>query len=167
MNLTTQALYEPPSPARAAHHPADADSPADHEQGLAFYLGTHEANWFALPVGPLFVSHRRLMLGRSLPRAGTHAAQLAGASAPGPQPAVDRTPGRWPAAHEGRARDAPARDAISRDAAGRGPASSRRGSQVHAAGSRVDGAKAALSVGYGVAITSAHEWRQSGPEGTR
>jgi hypothetical protein len=73
------------------------------------------------------------------------AVPLAGALAPETQPAVDRTPGRRPATHEARTRDAPARDAISRDAAGRGPASSRRGSQVHAAGSRVEGTRAALS----------------------
>lgn len=68
------------------------------------------------------------------------AAPLAGALAPETQPTVDCRPGRRPTAREGRTRDAPARDA-----AGRGPASSRRGSQVHVSGSPVDGARAALS----------------------
>ncbi len=77
--------------------------------------------------------------------AGQITAQPAGALALGTQPAVDGTPGRRPAAHEGKACDERACDAIGHDDAGRGPASSLRSSQAHAAGSRVDGARAALS----------------------
>jgi hypothetical protein len=36
---------------------------------LTFYLGTHETGWMARPVGPLFVSHRRLARRKRLPRA--------------------------------------------------------------------------------------------------
>ena len=36
-----------------------------------FYLGTHEVSWLGLAVGPLFVSHRRLAVRASLPRAAT------------------------------------------------------------------------------------------------
>jgi hypothetical protein len=36
-----------------------------------FYLGTHEVGWLAREVGPLFVSHRRLALRATLPRAAT------------------------------------------------------------------------------------------------
>jgi hypothetical protein len=49
------------------------------------------------------------------------AAQLVGALTLRPQPAVDHTQGRRPAAHGGRAHDASACDAIRHDAAGRGP----------------------------------------------
>jgi hypothetical protein len=38
---------------------------------LTFYLGTHEVSWLAYPVGPLFLSHRRLTLRANLPRANT------------------------------------------------------------------------------------------------
>lgn len=37
--------------------------------GLTFYLGTHEAHWLRHPIGPLFVSHRRLRRYKTLPRA--------------------------------------------------------------------------------------------------
>lgn len=36
-----------------------------------FYLGTHEVSWVAHPVGPLFLSHRRLAQRTNLPRANT------------------------------------------------------------------------------------------------
>lgn len=39
---------------------------------MKFYLGTHEVKWLAFPgVGPLFISHRRLMRKGTLPRAAT------------------------------------------------------------------------------------------------
>lgn len=38
-------------------------------RGFCFYLGTHEPGWLARPVGPLFISHRRLAARRRLPRA--------------------------------------------------------------------------------------------------
>lgn len=50
-----------PSPRGSSH-----DDP-----GWTFYLGTHEVNWLTNEVGPLFISHRRLALGKNLPRAAT------------------------------------------------------------------------------------------------
>ena len=41
-----------------------------------FYLGTHEVSWLTDGIGPLFVSHRRLALRASLPRAATRWARL-------------------------------------------------------------------------------------------
>jgi hypothetical protein len=37
-----------------------------------FYLGTHEVSWLAYQVGPLFISHRRLVQRAKLPRANTN-----------------------------------------------------------------------------------------------
>jgi hypothetical protein len=39
--------------------------------GWTFYLGTHEVSWLSYPVGPLFLSHRRLARRANLPRANT------------------------------------------------------------------------------------------------
>lgn len=72
-------------------------------------------------------SRSRARRSPSAHRPGGIAAQPAGAFALGTQPAVDRTSGCRPAAHEGKAHDARACDAIGHDGAGRGPASGQGG----------------------------------------
>lgn len=48
---------------------ADRTRACSRARRVRFYLGTHEVHWLGLTDVPLFISHRRLMKRKSLPRA--------------------------------------------------------------------------------------------------
>lgn len=51
--------------------PPPSEQGSQNDSGWTFYLGTHEVSWLTNEIGPLFISHRRLALRKSLPRAAT------------------------------------------------------------------------------------------------